>query len=345
VKNTVFNLEQLTNSLQLGEQAIEHAPALLLRNGNQCIPQHYLYYRHTRESVEQLVLDIQYSERFPIFVDEDIGGIYIQIGVIGHDNYDKNIAKRKHKLIYGRKWRVEVSLPTSEVIQTVFLAIKKAREHEVRELFRFEHQGCVSTPFNNHHDLPLMANNHGLISTEFGDKSVRDKSKNIVRFLNKVTYDSAKLSLKHIEQRANKQWIIDINIQPKQTSHLPEIGQAEITVILPFLSINCLCFQLMDHFLSLSDKNVNENFFYKNFARFSQNNDILAIADLSIQTRKKVSAKNDGEFFETFNQVNYQTDRTRVPKLYQGTLSERINLALAKFEPLDGILPNTGELG
>jgi len=340
MKNTVFNLKQLTNSLQLGEQAIERAPAVLLKNGQQCIPQHYLYYKHTRESVEKIVLDIQYSERYPIFVDEDIGGIYIQIGVIGHDNYDKNSTKRKHKLIYGRKWRVEASLPTSEIIQTVFLAIKKAREHEVRELFRLEHQGRISTPFNNHHDLPLMANNQGLISNEFGDKSAHDKSKKIARFLNKVTYDSARLSIKHIEQRTNKQWIIDINIQPQRMTHLPEIDHAEITVILPSLSVNCLCFGLMDHFITLSEKNVNENFLYKSFARFSQNNDILAIAELSVQTRKKVLAKKDDEFYETFNQVNYQTDKTRVPKLHQGTLSERINLALAQFEPLEGILPN-----
>ena len=69
------------------------------------------------------------------------------MGVVGHDNYQKQPATGGLKLFFGRKWRVEPELPTSEVIQSVFLAIKKSREHEIRELFKLTLSGSITTPF------------------------------------------------------------------------------------------------------------------------------------------------------------------------------------------------------
>jgi hypothetical protein len=127
--------------------------------------QHYLSYQHSLQSVEQLLLDIDFDPRYPIFVsqaDADLSaktgsGLYVQVGIVGVDNY-KSSDNGQEKLVYGRKWRVEPQLPSSEIIQTIFLALKKAREHEIRELFRLEHKDKMTTPLNNHHDFPLLTN-------------------------------------------------------------------------------------------------------------------------------------------------------------------------------------------
>jgi hypothetical protein len=51
--------------------------------------------------------------------------------------------------MYGRKWRVDHKLPTSEIVQTVFLTLKTARKHEIRERFRLSAFNKITTPFNN----------------------------------------------------------------------------------------------------------------------------------------------------------------------------------------------------
>ena len=107
----------------LFEQPVDNAPVITLNNGNQCIPQHYLVYQHTLASVQSLVYDIDFDDRFPVFVNKDNNELTIQIGIIGVDNYK---SCNEIKIVYGRKWRVEPSLPTSEIIQTVFLAIRIA---------------------------------------------------------------------------------------------------------------------------------------------------------------------------------------------------------------------------
>ncbi|MCO1335298.1 hypothetical protein MO867_13250 [Microbulbifer sp. OS29] len=147
-----INLKEGSFLPGLGESPIEHTPNVSQENGNHCIPQHYLIYMHTRETVGQLVLEIDYSVNCLICVDQDAGGIFIQVGVVGPDNYRGDA--RDNKIVYGRNWQVESTLPASEIIQTGFLAIKKAREHEIRERFRLKSGAYIGTPFNNHHDLP-----------------------------------------------------------------------------------------------------------------------------------------------------------------------------------------------
>lgn len=159
------------HSLLLGELPIKDAPSVSLPNGTACLPQHYLFFEHDYASVCDLIVNIDYADRYPIFMCEDTTGIYVQIGIVGHDNYKSHTCAHC-KMMYGRKWRIEPRLPISEIVQTTFLALKKAREHEIRELFRLTHaDGGVSTPFNNHHDLPLMATHQALLKPKHGETS------------------------------------------------------------------------------------------------------------------------------------------------------------------------------
>ena len=101
------------------------APSVLLPNGNKVVPQHYLQFKQTLLSLREIINHIDEVPSTPIFADEDEQGMYIQVGLIGRENYDRGQYSRPHKLVYGRKWRIDSDTPTSEIIQTAFLAIKK----------------------------------------------------------------------------------------------------------------------------------------------------------------------------------------------------------------------------
>ncbi|PCI34286.1 MAG: hypothetical protein COB54_00390 [Alphaproteobacteria bacterium] len=327
-----------------GESPIDNAPSVTLDNGGLCIPQHYLRYHHNRPSVERIILDIDYSNRYPVFVCEDDSGLYLQVGIVGYDNYAPRSFQSGLKVVYGRKWRVEPQLPSSEIIQTVFLALKKAREHEVRELFRFHHRGGSTTPFSTHHDLPLMSQNADLLAARLAVGPGGESCDRIRASLDAVSYDGAKLTLIALERRREDTWIVDIEIVPGVFSQLPEIQKTggkivQISILLKALTLNEVYYQLMAEFLTLSDRHVDENFSYKGFIRFSRKNNILDIADLSSVLRRKPHNSPKKDFNQTFDAVNYEIDKTRVPPMYPGALSDKIRSNLARLGPLAGLLP------
>lgn len=284
-----------------GERAPEGAPVAKLAEDLNCIPQHYLVYQHTRKSVEQLVMKIHYHDRYPIFVSEDEGGIYIQIGVIGWDNYLPREQQSGSKIVYGRKWRVEPQLPSSEIIQTVFLAIKKAREHEIRELFQVQIHQCQATPFNNHHDLPMMAHCRSLVQKARTSSTLEDD-------LSLIQYDGARFSISHQEQRHTGQWLVELSIIPGDQTELPEICNMArenkfITLLLEDLDSNELLHRLMRCLLDISDRHVDEHFQFEGFARFSWQHQVMTIAELSVATRQLHHQPGAFEFKKLWRQT------------------------------------------
>jgi hypothetical protein len=316
--------------LRLGEKVMPKAPKVLLSNGNYCIPQHYLTYHHTLESVEALICDIEYDPRYIVFAAQSESGIYIQVGVVGHDNYHKKSSHKpnEEKLLFGRKWRVEPELPTSEIIQSVFLAIKKSREHEVRELFKLTLDNSTTTPFNTHIDLPLMAEfyEHKTRLDETQPLNVAEKLNHI---LQKISYDHAHLTLHDAQQRANGLWLVDIDVHQTARSTLPEMNNTRLYLMLDSLSLNTLSRALMDEFIRLSDRHVDEGFSYKGFHRFDPSIDIADIADLSQQSRKQELAAH---FAHEFMETNKQVDLMRIPTVKAGQLAQKYKQVIQQFK-------------
>ena len=336
----MIDKNDFVTALLAGESRINNAPSVMLDNGKLCIPQHFLTYRHTQASVEKLVLDIEYDDRYIVFVGQEQNQVYLQVGIVGVDNY--RVSSLSKKLVYGRKWRVESELPTSEIIQTVFLALKKAREHEVRELFRLNQNGKTTqfaTPFNCHHDLPLIAQNAELIGCEQISISDAQKVTQIKQSLNAISYDDAKLTCIKFED-INGQWLVQLHVDCAEKTSLPELinSTAPISFILSELSTNEFYHQLMDSLISLSNRHVDEHFTYKNIARFSRNMDVEKLAKLSSKVRKLNEVEHK-DFLQSFVDTNYQVDQTRVPKLNDSELSIKIRNCLNGFSGLDGILP------
>jgi hypothetical protein len=326
------------NSVDLfkGEFACENAPKTVLDNGKTCVPQHYLEYDHTLLSVEELLLQIEYSDRYPTFVCEDESGLYLQVGIIGEDNYANNIVGGNSKIVYGRKWRVEPKLPTSEIIQTVFLAIKTAREHEVREKLRLCLYGKVTTPFNNHHDVNILTNSslspiHKVGAISWGELQTE---------FDNVSYDHANFYINNIEKRHSSYWLIELEVLVGDICQQPEIINNQIIILLVNkLSFNELLYQTMDHLIQLSDRHVEEHFKFAGVARFSHEHCVKSIARISANTRLLHKSLSKLEFEQDWFKSNYETDLSRVPKIRNSPLSLKIRKQIATFGKIEGVLP------
>lgn len=57
----------------------------------------------------------------------------------------------------GRKWRLSPHMTKSEIVQTAFLAILIASEHEVREQFRFRGRAIFGPHFDVEHLVTLAS--------------------------------------------------------------------------------------------------------------------------------------------------------------------------------------------
>lgn len=332
-------METANLNLNTGERAIDNAPKLTLRNGRSCIPQHYLQYAHSRHSVETIISNIEFCDRYPIFVSEDSGGLILQIGIIGYDNYKAAEKQSCPKIVFGRKWRVEPNLPTSEIIQTAFLAIKKAREHEIRELFTLSTHGKTATPFNNHHDLPLMARNADILQTSAPLNICLKQA------LSAIKFDGGIFDIADKETLRNGMTVLTLNFLPKSVGSHTEFSQEPIVLLLKDTTANDLHHALITEMIARSDRLVDETFRYKGFARFSRDHDAAAIAQLSTDLRQKPEtllgeAGKAESFTQDFAAERYDTDLTRIPQLTRSPYSQKLHdhLSAMKLSNFDMLL-------
>lgn len=326
------------------ETEMSQAPFLQLTNGQRVIPQHYLQFEQNLQSLREILSDIEGLPLMPLFADEDGKGLYLQVGMIGRENYERGHAVRPQKLVYGRKWRIDSDTPTSEIIQTVYLAIKKAREHEVRELLTIKESAThkTSTPFSTHQDLPLMANNRDLllatenVSTEFTQQTIEN-------LLTQLQFAQRPIRMSDVTHRANS-IIVDITLGAaplarQREGDMHEYDNFSTSLVLSSFNPAHFLHALMDVFIHHSDAFVAEHFAYKGFARFSRNIHPEKIAALSIATRPYARDMKDQLFAQQFRQLNYQTDASRVPAIGAGVLAEKNRQIINSVSGLLGHMP------
>ena len=334
-----------SGGLHAGEYFLEAAPVVTLANGNNCVPQQFLGFEHSLDTVETLIKNISFAADFPIFVSQDDGGLFIQIGIIGRENYSRAYSARPKKIVYGRKWRVEANLPTSEIIQSVFLAIKKAREHELREFLSLYdlNTNKRSTPFNSHHDLPLIARNEKFIfDKQTNTKKIFDKS-TIEKQLQQLRFAERPIFLKAFYQRANGQYLLDLFIAEPPKARLAEkeyceFNNLDLTLVLKKACLNELLYELMAELIKVSDRFVDEHFKFKGFTRFSRNNSINDIGQFSICTRNIQDPRFDAYRRAVIKNHHQSIDITRVPAI-KNTQKQRLSTLFSPTENLEGFLP------
>lgn len=319
------------------------APLVVLPNGKPAIPQHYLQFEQTLLSLQEILQDIETLPQFLLFADEDSGGLYLQVGMIGRENYDRSENLRQQKLVYGRKWRIDSNTPTSEIIQTAYLAVKKAREHEIRELLTLVDlaSGKTSAPFSTHQDLPLMANNSELVQPV--PRFTGDELTVLQQLLTYCRFGERSIEI--VDLLPHKQhFILDLKLGSapvvrRVEGEMPEFNEMEFSVIVGSLKPEHFLHELMETFIRFSDAFVTENFCYKEFKRFSRDVDPVGIAALSVASRPYARDMENAQFATHFRNLNYQTDASRVPKLGQGALADKNRSAIFSVNKLLGHLP------
>lgn len=338
-----------------GEKPIPKAPSVVLDDGTNCIPQHYLKYQHTLESVSEIISFIDFDPKYVLFVDEEHSSIFLQVGIIGKDNYLPKSTQQSNKIVYGRRWRIEPQLPSSEIIQTAFLACTKAREHEIRELFKYRSDStsrtALTTPFSCHQDLPLITMS---TSTDTMITQHNLSIDEIIDCFGKVRYDEAIFIFKGLQALPNvgvssavdealsddRQFILSFEIKPLEKSALFELRHPiKAHILLNDLCEDTILYGLLDYVLALSNRYVEEHFTFKGYARFSRKQSVAKISHLSAETRITSQIDIDNEFATHFAALNYETDATRVPKINRGCLGKKIEGQLKQFDIQYGILP------
>jgi len=292
------------------EQPISYAPVVQLANNSWVVPQHFLRYKHTLNSVNEVLDSIEFSTHFRVLAAQKGDEIYLQVAVLSPDNYQKDVSQsdiKAKKLLFGRRWIVEENLPTSELIQTAFLALKVAREHEVRELFQYKHANHVSTPFNNHHDLPLMAQNPELINSDCND------TQTIADVVKRIVFAGKEIVLKSQNMITAEQYLYTVEFLC-QDSQLSEFNQKTIAFLTSDQTANSFLHALIAALVNASNEYVNEQFKYQGFARFSKHVAAEKIGDLSVAMRSPSALGLCSLGKQHANQLNFEIDSGRAPE-------------------------------
>lgn len=338
--HTARATENVREQLNQAEEAMPLAPCVELDNGQRCIPQHYLLYRQTVGSVSEILHDIEPIEDVMLFCGHDEGGLYLQAGMLGPDNYRRTVEQQR-RLVYGRKWRIETYTPTSEVIQTALLAVKKACEHEVRELFTLRDSASnrTGTPFSTHHDLPLMARYPELV-LPVQDAAAEPPAQ---QWLEGAQFAGRDLLVHEMAVRPNGDVVVDLSFGELGGTDDPHsrygIDKLTLTVVLRAWHRAALLHATMNALIQHSDSLIDEGFRYRGFARFSKALHPLRIAQLSLATRTR--GLPHGAFEPVRKALNFEVDAKRVPSLGAGKLAARNRQILEQRRNWADICPMT----
>ncbi len=328
----------MSNLAVNAERPLPNAPRVQLSGGASCVPQHYLQYVQTQRSIEQVALNCAFNDSTLIFAGQDSHGLYIQIGLVGFDTYLPVAAQSKRKIVYGRKWRIDYNVPTSELVQTIFLAIKKAREHEVRELLKIRFDKHASAPFSTHQDARLITEQADLLFNVQSPVSLVQFRRQAAALMKRSRYDTSPIQLLNIEQRFNQQVLVDIHVPGGESPMLSDTAGTSLTLLLPEPSLNALLYALMDALITKSDSLVRETFTYQGVVRFSHALSVEKLAGLSVHTRLADKHASSG-FQHQLKQYNHITDASRVPNVVTPELAHSIRTRLADFGELAGHYP------
>lgn len=328
----------------LGETPLPYAPMATLANGHQAVPQQYLQVQRSLENLEHILERIEFSDHYILFAGQSANELYLQAGIIGVENYPhKEEERHLKKIVYGRRWVIESSTPSSEVIQTAMLAFKKAREHELREkvTLHINHSTNRTTPFNNHMDLPLMTGNHSLLQApieELNESTFTEQIKNILPLINVGTLS---FELEKVLTLNEQQMVISLKTQTLGPLEMlfPELLNTRISLICNKRTQSEFLHELMSKLVAMSDLYVEENFRYQDFTRFSRELCPIKIANFSCETRN--IQDNDKRFKGSFKDMSYAVDEAKTPNFACGKLGIRQRELIENGNVRGGHFPKT----
>ena len=353
LKNKVpQSFELLSNENGYGETPLSFAPTLGAIDEKPVVPQQFLDVRRTLQNVENILADIDIPSPFVLFAGEERGFVYLVCAIVGHENYPKHGSSDQAKIVYGRRWFLEDTTPTSEVVQTALLAVKKAKEHELREkmivkvspkndkLSSVPKHLIRTTPFNCHLDAPLMASH----AASFGPS---DELIDLEKLLPLIEVDGLKPVLKSKAELTGGKVVYEIELDGGYTTNgaFPEFVDSVISFICADNVRSEFLHSLFSTLLSVSDRAVEESFSFNSFTRFSRKICPLDIGRFSHSTRT-VSVVDNREaalFAKEFEEMSYRVDSAKAPLMNRGALGLKQRETLQTLEEsyggITGYLP------
>jgi len=333
----------LTN--EFGETPLAYAPMIRLANGRQAVPQQFLDVKRNLTNLSTVLAQIDVPSGFQLFAGQEATCLFIVVGLFGKENYpgSSEIAERT-KIVYGRRWLIEESTPTSEIVQTALLAVKKAREHEVRELLSLKIKSPqmdestlnrTTTPFNCHIDLPLLAGASEDIVADL------DQVVPIEELIERVRLDKLSLELVDFVTLGSK-LIIELKLaSTPEPLHFPELEAASLTTVCEYADGRDFLHQLCKVLIEASDRYVEENFAFQGCKRFSHNICPQKLAEFSYRTRN-ITASDD-RFDSAFADMSYRVDAAKAPAYNAGELGRKQRAEVSKYPNLAGYLPRESD--
>jgi len=323
-----------------GERALPFAPKVLVFNELEAVPQQFLIVSRSLSQLVEILARIKVLDGYILFASKVDNALTLQVGIIGYENYpaanDCNPSQRT-KIVYGRRWLIEDSTPTSEVIQTAFLAVQKAREHELREKLsiEFDQEGHRATPFNSHQDTPLMARVSSVAASPNLDT--------IEQAISRVIFDGRTVNLVSVKSISESAMVVCLRLELEKKSAYPfaftELNDRDINIICYQENINALLHELVEHLIMLSNRFIAENFRFEGFNRFSHKLNPIAIAEFSFDTRRPLSVSRD--FAPYFSSMSYHVDSGKAPAYNSGHLGQQQLQQIERYDVKQGFLPTS----
>jgi len=320
-----------------GETPLPFSPRVPVADGAPVVPQQFLDVRRSLANLENVLAEVSVPDGFQLFAGEENKVLFLIVGVIGEENYPQgDTVADKPKIVYGRRWLIEPTTPTSEVVQTALLAIKKAREHELRERFKVtvESKQQVATPFNCHQDLPLMASHRALFEQDDSSEMTGLALENL---LSLVTLAGMTFELVQRVQLTHHS-IVELLVRPQVVDcDFQELLCEPLIVVVEAPGRAHFLHQLFNACLAKSDRFVEERVAFDGYQRFSHRSSPLEIAKFSIMTRNLKST--NALFQKQFKDMSYRVDSAKAPAFNGGKLGMQQRELVASYPELQGYRP------
>lgn len=124
------------------------------------------FYNQQTERINQMNLSTRAAAiiRNIEYKDWDIQVVASYKGGVGKEEADYEYIQIEFRhgdnIWKSRKWLLSEHMTDSEIIQTIFLAVKTAEEHEIRELFKYKGQAIFGPHWNLDQIANAMENKH-----------------------------------------------------------------------------------------------------------------------------------------------------------------------------------------
>ncbi len=325
---------------ELGGRLISQAKTITLETVGDIYPQHYYTYHQDVDSLSRILALIKAPPGFLLFSGQDENGLYLQVGIIGHENYVRAGKPDIAKLVYGRKWRIDADTPTNEIVQTTLLAVQKVREHEVRELLSWTDpdNGVRTTPFSCHQDINLLTLHFAHSKPQ---AEAQHNEAELMQIISQLRLAGRELKLLQLLPLGSGRLLLELVLSAATTpdDNFADLGHHPISLVLQGADISFFLHELMEQIILLSNRYCQEHFSFCGVNRFSRQHDPRLIANISRRSRPYKKHMADPSFSEVFERVNAEVDKNRAPQLGSHFLGHINKSILAKHPSLGGFMP------